>query len=98
MIHRAGHASVGDGQVLANQLGRPVVWDFRSPTMWHGAGRVRLLHHFIILLVQSIGATEPIAVLNLGGVGNVTFVDPRFDRPEEVGALLSFDTGPANAR
>ena len=35
--------------------------------------------------------------MNLGGVGNLTWIDPRKSRPEEVGALLAFDTGPANA-
>jgi anhydro-N-acetylmuramic acid kinase len=30
-------------------------------------------------------------------VGNLTWVDPRRARPEEEGALLAFDTGPANA-
>jgi anhydro-N-acetylmuramic acid kinase len=44
-----------------------------------------------------MGATEPLAFLNLGGVGNVTWVDPLRERPDEEGALLAFDTGPANA-
>ena len=35
--------------------------------------------------------------MNLGGVGNLTWVDPRVVRPEDEGALLAFDTGPANA-
>ena len=52
-------------------------------------------YHFA--LAKWLGADAPIAFLNLGGVGNVTWVDPRFNRPEEIGALLAFDTGPANA-
>lgn len=44
-----------------------------------------------------MGATAPVAFLNMGGVGNLTWVDPRIARPEEDGALLAFDTGPANA-
>ena len=43
------------------------------------------------------GLEGPAAFLNLGGVGNITWVDPRKARPEEDGALLAFDTGPANA-
>ena len=35
--------------------------------------------------------------LNLGGVGNVTWVDPTKGQPTDTGALLAFDTGPANA-
>jgi 1,6-anhydro-N-acetylmuramate kinase len=30
-------------------------------------------------------------------VGNLTWVDPRAEAPEAPGALLAFDTGPANA-
>ena len=37
------------------------------------------------------------AVLNLGGVGNLTYVDPICARPEDPGALLAFDTGVGNA-
>jgi anhydro-N-acetylmuramic acid kinase len=38
-----------------------------------------------------------VVFLNLGGVGNLTWVDPRIAAPEQEGALLAFDTGPANA-
>ena len=41
--------------------------------------------------------TAPVAFLNLGGVGNVTWVDPRAAAPEARGALVAFDTGPGNA-
>ena len=42
-------------------------------------------------------ADAPIAFLNLGGVGNITWVDPSRDDPADPAALLAFDTGPANA-
>ncbi|MBS8271495.1 anhydro-N-acetylmuramic acid kinase, partial [Halomonas litopenaei] len=35
--------------------------------------------------------------LNLGGVGNITWVNPACEVPEDPAALLAFDTGPANA-
>lgn len=35
--------------------------------------------------------------LNIGGVANVTWVDPSKSSPEEEGALVAFDTGPGNA-
>jgi anhydro-N-acetylmuramic acid kinase len=38
-----------------------------------------------------------VAFLNLGGVGNLTWVDPRALGPEAPDALFAFDTGPANA-
>jgi anhydro-N-acetylmuramic acid kinase len=52
-------------------------------------------YHFA--LARHIGATEPVAFLNLGGVGNLTWVDPRAPGPEAADALFAFDTGPANA-
>ena len=52
-------------------------------------------YHFA--LARWIKADSPVAFLNLGGVGNLTWVDPRLPKPESDGALLAFDTGPANA-
>jgi anhydro-N-acetylmuramic acid kinase len=56
-----------------------------------------LAQFFHFACAKYIKATGPICFLNLGGVGNITYVDPRFDKPEDPGALLAFDTGPANA-
>jgi anhydro-N-acetylmuramic acid kinase len=52
---------------------------------------------FHFACAKYIGASEPIAFLNLGGVGNVTYVDPRQGDVTDLGAVLAFDTGPANA-
>ena len=87
----------GDGAVLAAVLGAPVVWDFRSADVELGGQGAPLAPFFHFALAKHIGAAEPIAFLNLGGVGNVTWVDPLVDVPEAPGALLAFDTGPANA-
>ncbi|HVL21161.1 MAG TPA: anhydro-N-acetylmuramic acid kinase, partial [Amaricoccus sp.] len=48
-------------------------------------------------LARAIGAEAPVAFLNIGGVANVTWVDPRAATPEAPGALVAFDTGPGNA-
>ncbi|MGB0905784.1 MAG: anhydro-N-acetylmuramic acid kinase, partial [Mangrovicoccus sp.] len=48
-------------------------------------------------LARYIGASEPVAFLNMGGVGNITWVNPLAEDPFAPGALLAFDTGPANA-
>ncbi|ABF63657.1 protein of unknown function UPF0075 [Ruegeria sp. TM1040] len=92
-----GTLQVGDGGVLAEALGRPVVWDFRSDDVSMGGEGAPLAPFFHHACARYIGATEPLCFLNLGGVGNVTYVDPRKARPEDEGALLAFDTGPANA-
>jgi anhydro-N-acetylmuramic acid kinase len=88
---------VGDGAALARALHRPVAWDFRSADMAAGGQGAPLAPFFHFALARMIGANAPVAFLNLGGVGNVTWLDPRAEGPEAPGALLAFDTGPANA-
>lgn len=92
-----GTHQIGDGAALAEALGRDVVWDFRSADVSLGGEGAPLAPFFHFACAQWIGATEPLCFLNLGGVGNLTWVDPRASGPEEDGALLAFDTGPANA-
>jgi anhydro-N-acetylmuramic acid kinase len=92
-----GTHQAGDGARLAEALGRPVVWDFRSADMTLGGQGAPLAPAYHFALAKRIGAEAPLAFLNLGGVGNLTWVDPRRAAPEEPGALLAFDTGPANA-
>jgi anhydro-N-acetylmuramic acid kinase len=95
--HGRGTHQAGDGAVLAHRLRRPVVWDFRTADVRLGGEGAPLAPFYHFALAHHIGAELPIALLNLGGVGNLTWIDPRHDRPETPGALLAFDTGPANA-
>ncbi len=92
-----GTCQVGDGAGLAAALGVPVVWDFRSDDVAMGGEGAPLAPFFHFACARWIGAKAPVVFLNLGGVGNLTFVDPSFTGPEVPGALLGFDTGPANA-
>ncbi|SDZ37900.1 anhydro-N-acetylmuramic acid kinase [Jannaschia faecimaris] len=86
----------GDGAVLAEVLEIPVVWDFRTTDVTLGGEGAPLAPAYHHACARWIGATEPLAILNLGGVGNLTWIDP--GKPMEAeGALLAFDTGPANA-
>jgi anhydro-N-acetylmuramic acid kinase len=82
---------------LASALGRPVVWDFRTADVRMGGQGAPLAPFFHHALVRMAGVMAPVAVLNLGGVGNLTWVDPAQADPAQPGALLAFDTGPANA-
>ncbi len=93
---RATHQT-GDGALLAEVLGLPVVWDFRSNDVALGGQGAPLAPFFHFACAKWIGASDPLVFLNLGGVGNVTWVDPRYPVPESPGACLAFDTGPANA-
>ena len=92
-----GTLQVGNGAWLAEVLGKPVVWDFRTTDVALGGEGAPLAPFYHFALARYIKATGPVAFLNMGGVGNITWVDPRAARPEDEGALLAFDTGPANA-
>lgn len=90
-----GTHQAGDGTLLAKALGLPVVWDFRTSDVAMGGQGAPLVPFYHHALARHIGATEPLAFLNLGGVGNLTWTDPRLVQPQA--ACLAFDTGPANA-
>ncbi len=91
-----GTHQAGDGARLARMLGKPVAWDFRSRDVAAGGQGAPLapFYHFALARRFDLGR---VAFLNLGGVGNITFVDPLAEAPDAPGALLAFDTGPANA-
>ena len=92
-----GTHQAGDGQVLAEALGLPVVWDFRSNDVSFGGEGAPLAPFFHFACARWVGIEAPVAFLNLGGVGNLTWVDPGLPAPEAPGACLAFDTGPAAA-
>lgn len=77
---------IGDGAALARAVGIDVVSDFRSADVAAGGQGAPLLPVYHRALAA--GLDGPVAILNLGGVANVTLVG--------AGELLAFDTGPAN--
>ena len=81
---------LGDGALMAAMIGRPVVFDFRSDDMAAGGHGAPLCPCYHAALLNRAGADETVAVLNLGGVGNITWQG-------KDGQLVAFDTGPANA-
>lgn len=89
---------IGDGQVLAEALDRPVVWDFRSADVALGGQGAPLAPFYHFAIAQHIGCGAPVVMLNIGGVANVTWIDPGKEHPTDPGALLAFDTGPGNAK
>ncbi|PZQ99726.1 MAG: anhydro-N-acetylmuramic acid kinase [Cereibacter sphaeroides] len=92
-----GTHQAGSGAILAEVLGLPVVWDFRSADVRMGGQGAPLAPYYHFACARWTGANLPVAFLNMGGVGNFTWVDPRQVSPELPGACLAFDTGPANA-
>ena len=88
---------LGDGANLASRTGIKTAWDFRTTDMKNGGQGAPLAPFFHFACALWAGIKEPVAFLNLGGLANVTLVDPNKVSPEIDGALLAFDTGPANA-
>ncbi len=92
ILHDPAHGrtwQIGDGALLAELTGIDVVNDFRSADVaagGHGAPLVPLFHAVLACALQ-----RPVAVLNIGGVANVTWIGAGEDD------LLAFDTGPGNA-
>jgi anhydro-N-acetylmuramic acid kinase len=78
---------LGDGALLAALTGIDVVGGFRLADVAAGGQGAPLAPLFHAALARDL--PRPLAVLNLGGVGNVTYIDDA--------TILAFDTGPANA-
>ena len=96
---------LGDGDGLAQALGIDVAWDFRAADVAAGGQGAPLASAFHRALAHHAKLDLPVAVLNIGGVANVTWIGP--DGPENrnsensdpaAGALIAFDTGPEPAR
>jgi anhydro-N-acetylmuramic acid kinase len=92
LLHRPERGltlQIGDGQALATRLGIPVVYDFRAADVAAGGQGAPLAPIFHRALVRALAGAPPVAVLNLGGVANVTYIDGD--------NLIACDTGPGNA-
>lgn len=81
---------LGNGPALARAIGIPVVYDLRAADVASGGQGAPLVPVFHCALARTLDRPHPIAVLNLGGVANITFIDGDNDP-------IACDTGPANA-
>jgi len=84
---------ISDGALLATQTGIDVIADFRSSDLaagGQGAPLAPLYHGALAAKME-----KPLAVLNLGGVANVSWIGPVSDSGEN--EIMAFDTGPGNA-
>ena len=73
---------LGAGAAVAAGCGVATVWDFRSEDMKAGGEGAPLAPFFHFGLAQRARLDSPVAFLNLGGVGNVSWIDPSADAPE----------------
>ncbi|MGI8526686.1 MAG: anhydro-N-acetylmuramic acid kinase [Pseudolabrys sp.] len=80
---------IGDGLALAKRLRLPVAYDFRQADVESGGQGAPVVPIFHQAIARDLARPHPIAVLNIGGVANVTFVDG--------GDPVACDTGPGNA-
>jgi anhydro-N-acetylmuramic acid kinase len=79
---------LGDGDLLARELGIEVIYDFRSEDVskgGQGAPLVPIFHHAIVQPVK-----KPCVVLNIGGVANITWINDGMPP-------FACDTGPGGA-
>lgn len=81
---------IGELAVIANRTGVVTVGDFRASDVaagGEGAPLTPYCHHFLFA-----HRAEDIAVVNIGGIANVTFL-PAGCSPKQI---LAYDTGPGN--
>jgi anhydro-N-acetylmuramic acid kinase len=81
---------LGDGQALASRLGIPVIYDMRAADVAAGGEGAPLVPVYHRALASMLKRAMPIAVVNIGGVANITYVDGDDE-------LIACDTGPGNA-
>jgi anhydro-N-acetylmuramic acid kinase len=81
---------IGDGPALARAIHIPVMHDFRAADVEAGGQGAPFVPVYHRALAQSLEREGPIAVLNIGGVSNITYIDG-------TDTLIACDTGPGNA-
>jgi anhydro-N-acetylmuramic acid kinase len=81
---------IGDGTTLARETKIKVVHDFRAADVAAGGEGAPLVPVYHRALARRLNLPGPIAVINIGGVANVSFLDGEADP-------VAFDTGPGNA-
>ncbi|HWM61341.1 MAG TPA: anhydro-N-acetylmuramic acid kinase [Rhizomicrobium sp.] len=80
---------IGDGALLARLTGIDVINDFRSADVKAGGQGAPLMPLYHAALARKSGRAEPLVVVNIGGVAQVTYIKGDL--------VLAFDTGPGNA-
>ena len=94
VLHRPGAPvkrtrQLGDGALLAHELGIDVAYDFRAADVEAGGQGAPLAPVYHAALLRYARCNPPAVALNLGGVANVSYWGGADD-------IVAFDTGPAN--
>ena len=88
-VRRKLTVQLGDGALLSKLTGMDVIHDLRAADCESGGQGAPLVPVYHRALVAKL-PQRPVAVVNIGGVANVTYVGRE-------GELIAFDTGPGNA-
>lgn len=80
---------IGDAQYLADRIGVPVVHQFRQADLAAGGQGAPLAPIYHQMILSGLGLNLPAAMVNIGGISNVTLWDGR--------DLIGYDSGPGNA-
>lgn len=87
---------IGNGALLAEKTGIDVVCDFRRRDVAAGGEGAPLVPLYHAALARHMDL--PIAVLNIGGIANVTWIGRSERTGDDITSLdiIAFDTGPGN--
>ncbi|MBS9720609.1 anhydro-N-acetylmuramic acid kinase [Tianweitania sp. BSSL-BM11] len=95
VLHRPAEGltvQIGDGALLAQRTGTPVVYNMRAADMVAGGQGAPLVPAYHVALAKSLPETfrrTPTVFVNIGGISNVTYVPASGDP-------VAFDSGPGN--
>lgn len=78
---------IGDGALLSKKTGIPVVYNMRQNDIKHGGEGAPFVPVYHQVLTHDL--PKPVAILNIGGVSNITWIGE--------GSLRAYDMGPGNA-
>src|ERR1700686_1518172 len=93
VLHRPAQkmtVQIGDAAALAKAIHIPVMHDFRAADVEAGGQGAPFVPVYHRALAQTLQREGPIAVVNIGGVSNITYIDG-------ADTLIACDTGPGNA-
>jgi len=83
---------IGDGALLARMTKIPVVNDFRTADVKAGGNGAPLVPLYHRALAADL--PKPVAIVNIGGLSNITWIGNDKDGEENI---VAFDSGPGNA-